>query len=374
MVYLDHAATTPLHPRVFEAMRPFFCERFANASGSYAAARSARHAIDVAREQVAALIGANAQEIYFTSGGSEADNWALRGILSASSEKKEHIVTSSIEHHAILRTCERLEKQGTRVTYLPVDENAVVDPAVLPHVLCPETVLVSVMLANNEVGSIQPIHAIAEIAHQHGIPVHSDAVQAAGHIPINVNQLGIDLLSLSGHKFGGPQGIGALYIRKGTRIDPFIIGGEQEMGMRAGTENLAAIVGLGEAASLARESLSASSERIAALRDSMITKLKSAIPSLIVNAANVDRLPGHLHLTIPDADTSLLLMLLDMRGIAASAGSACASGSTARSHVLTAMGYDTNAHQADLRFTLGETTTAADIDKAVAALISILLN
>ena len=369
MIYMDHAATTPVKPAVLQAMLPYFTEEFANASGSYAAARQARAAIERAREQVANLIGADAQEIYFTSGGSEADNWALTGVLRAAASKN-HIITSSVEHHAVLATCQDLIAQGKRVDFVPVDENGLVQLDAIDRAISPDTALISVMTANNEVGTIQPLQAVVEMARQHGIPVHTDAVQAAGHIPIDVHAWDVDFLSLSAHKFYGPKGIGALYVKKGARIERLIRGGAQERGMRAGTENTAAIVGMGKAAELAAGSLSENMRKITELRDVLIRKLQERIPGISIHALHAPRLPGHVHLSLERYDTALLLMQLDMHGVAASAGSACASGSITRSHVLTAMGVAGDG-QADLRLTLGEDNTSEEIDKVVEILANI---
>ena len=366
MIYLDHAATTPVKEPVLQAMLPFFTMQYANASSSYQSARVCRRAIETAREQVAALIGAQPSEIYFTSGGSESDNWAITGMAS-SSESKRRIVTSSIEHHAVLNTCSALSERGFDVEFLPVDAQGVINIRAAEQAISKDTALVSVMLANNEVGSIQPVAQIADFAHRLGVPVHTDAVQAAGHIPVSVDALGVDLLSLSAHKFYGPKGIGALYIRKGTRIKRLIYGGEQERGLRAGTENVAAIVGMGAAARVALETMNEARESVSLLRDYMIGRILQTLPDVQINALGAERLPGHVHISIKHADTSLMLMQLDMHGIAASAGSACASGATTRSHVLTAM-RKTTEHEADLRFTIGESNTRDEIDKTLETL------
>ena len=371
MIYLDHAATTPLKSEVLDEMIPFLREQYANASSTYAAARTARRAVDFARSQVASLIGAETREIYFTSGGSEADNWAIWGVMRASEREKRHIITSSIEHPAVIRTCEALEREGYEVTYLPVDDQGVVNADALIHAITPQTALISVMLANNELGTIQPVQRIAQIARRYGILVHTDAVQAAGHIPVDVNALGVDLLSMSAHKFYGPKGIGALYIRKGTKISHLIHGGEQEMGMRAGTENTAGIVGMGKAAELAKNLLEDDGRYITELREAMIAKAKSRIPGVRINGERAERLPGHVHMTVDGADSSLVIMQLDMMGIAASSGSACASGAAERSHVMKAMGIQ-GSNQADIRFTLGRQNTIEEINQAIDALTSIL--
>ena len=371
MIYLDHAATTPLSAEALQAMLPFLQDQYANASSSYEAARHARHAIDVAKAKTAALIGAEAHEIYITSGGTEADNWALFGAMRAEPPDKRHLIVSAIEHHAVLKTCQELEQEGFRVTYAPVDRRGVVDIDAVEKAISPQTALISVMLANNEVGTIQPIREIAEMAHRYGCLMHTDAVQAAGHIPVDVKALGVDLLSLSAHKFYGPKGVGALYIRTGTRIDRLIFGGEQESGLRAGTENVAGIAGMGRAAELALAALERDAAHVGALRDCMIGMAEEKLTGVEVNGLGAPRLPGHVHMTIDHADASLLLMQLDMNGIAASSGSACASGIAERSHVMAAMGI-AGEHQADLRFTFGRQNTREDVVKTIEVLRRIL--
>ena len=371
MIYLDHAATTPLCKESLQAMLPYLQNQYANPSSSYSMAREARRAIDQAKIQIAALVGANPQEIYVTSGGTESDNWALSGIMRASKAGKRHLIVSSVEHHAVLETCRSLEKDGFSISYAPVDYNGVVDVDRIKCLITPETAMVSVMLANNESGVIQPVKEIAEIAHQHGCLMHTDAVQAAGHIPISIQELGVDLLSLSAHKFYGPKGIGALYIKKGTRIERLIYGGEQEKGMRAGTENVAGIVGMGKAAEIARESLGEDSAHTSGLRDLMIGCALEQLKNIRINGLNVERLPGHVHMTIDQAKSALLLMQLDMHGIAASSGSACASGASTRSHVMHAMGMS-DSNQADIRFTLGRENTREDVLKTIEVLKSLL--
>ena len=368
-MYLDHAATTPVRPEALSAMLPYFDAQFANASSLYAAGREARLAIDRARSEVAEAIGAKPGEIIFTSGGSEADNGAILGVARACPEKK-HIITTRIEHHAVLRTCQALERRGYAVTYLGVDRLGRVSPQDVAHALRADTLLVSVMLANNEIGTIEPIGEIARIAHERGVPVHSDAVQAVGHVPVDVSQLGIDLLSMSAHKFSGPKGVGALYVRAGLRMDPLVFGGAQERGMRAGTENTPGIVGMGCALRLASSGLEENARHVSQLRDALEREL-GGMPGVHVNGDRENRLPGHLHLTIDDADTSLLLMRLDMAGIDVSSGSACTSGATMRSHVIQALG-TARDHQADIRFSLGASNTQADIDAAAAAMHRIL--
>ena len=369
MVYLDHAATVPVKKEVLDAMLPFFSASFANPSSGYRAAREARKAIDIARKQVADAIGAKREEIYFTSGGSEADNWVLLGCTSVQGEKK-HIITSAVEHHAVLHACQALEQRGYDVTYLETDSCGRVSPVAFERAIRSDTLLASIMLANNEVGTIEPVAELAQIAHAHGILIHTDAVQAVGHIPVNVNDLGVDMLSMSAHKFGGPKGIGALYIRAGTRIDNLIYGGAQERNMRAGTENTPAIVGMGYAIDAAVSQLKETAAYVSQLRDDM-QKMLEAIDGVRINGDQERRLPGHLHVTIEHANTQLLLMQLDMAGIAASAGSACSSGAAERSHVIRAMGLD-GKNQADIRFTLAETNTASEIEMVVGTLRRIL--
>lgn len=371
MVYLDHAATTPLCAEALDAMLPYLKDQYANASSSYSAARKVRRAIDSAKAQTAALIGANEQEVYITSGGTESDNWAIMGTMRAAAPAKCHLIVSAIEHHAVLRSCQALEKEGFHVTYVPTSSSGVIDVDKLGEAITADTALISVMLANNEIGTIQPVREIAEIAHRYGIVMHTDAVQAVGHIPVSVDDLGVDLLSISAHKFYGPKGIGALYIRKGTRIDRLIHGGEQEKGLRAGTENTAAIVGMGKAAQIAKESLECEAVHLMQLREEMSRLAVDNLPGVKINGLAAPRLPGHVHMTIDHADSALLLMQLDMMGIAASSGSACASGANERSHVMTAMGI-TGEHQADLRFTFGRQNTYEDVLKAIDALKRIL--
>ena len=369
MINLDHAATTPVRAEVLDAMLLFFRECAGNPSGLYAAGRAARRAIDDARSAVARAVGARPQEVTFTSGGTESDNWALFGRIRASKDKR-HLVTSSIEHHAVLNACHALEMQGVEVTYLPVDAQGRVDPRDVAEAIRPDTVLVSVMLANNEVGTLQPVREICEIAHQRGVPVHTDAVQAAGHVPVDMRALGVDLLSLSAHKFGGPKGVGALAVREGVALAPLLYGGAQERGMRPGTENTPAIVGMGRALELAVSELPETMAAVSLLRDKLLQGIQAVVPGVRVNGSMEQRLPGNLHISIPGAQTDVLLMRLDMEGIAASAGSACAAGVRERSHVLRAMGA-VQEGQADLRLTLGRENTSTDVERTVDALARI---
>lgn len=368
MINLDHAATTPLRQEALDAMLPYFMEHAANGNALYAEGRRARAAIDAARRQVANAIHAQSAEIYFTGGGSESDNWALFGAMRAMNEKK-HIVTTQIEHHAILNACAALEKLGYEVSYVPVDRQGRVAPETVENAIRPETGMVSVMLANNEVGTIQPIAQIAQIAHAHGALMHTDAVQVVGHIPVDVEELGVDLLSMAAHKFYGPKGTGALYIRNGVRITNLIYGGEQERGLRAGTENTPAIVGMGKALALACSELEQSAEQTRVLRDMLESGIIRFFPNAIVNGDRENRLPGTLHVTFPGADTNMLLMRLDMEGIAVSAGSACAAGARERSHVIRAMHVPEGA---DVRFSLGRENDETQIRQTIDALCRIL--
>ncbi len=366
-IYLDHAATTAADPAVVEAMLPYFTGIYGNASSVHFFGRESRKAVEAARRQVASAIGAKASEIYFTCGGSESDNWAIKGAAFAMQEKGRHIITTAIEHHAVLHTCAWLEKQGFTVTYLPVDEKGRVRPEEVAAAITTETTLISVMTANNEVGTLQPIEEIGQIAHDHGILFHTDAVQAIGAVPVDVNAFHADMLSLSGHKFYGPKGIGALYVRSGVRLDHFMHGGAQERGQRAGTENLAGIVGLGTAITLAQERM-AENQRIAALRDRLQAGILSALPEARVNGDEDHRLPGNLNLCFPNVDGEALLLRLDLAGIAASGGSACTSGSVDPSHVLMAMGLSHDHARSSLRFSLGRDNTDADVDAVLEVL------
>ena len=367
-VYMDHAATTPVRPEVVEEMLPCFSERFGNPSSVYALAREAQVTLEKARGRVAAAIGANTDEIFFTSGGTEADNWAIKGVAAANRKKGDHIVTSAIEHHAILHACKSLEKQGYRVTYLPVDEFGRVEPASVEEAITEKTVLVSVMAANNEIGTIQPVRAIAEIAHEHGVPFHTDAVQAIGAIPIDVDSMGIDLLSLSAHKFGGPKGTGALYIRKKTRIGTFMDGGAQERGRRAGTENVPGIVGLGKAIELATNEMPQKIPRLAAMRNRLIREILDSIPDTRLNGHPTERLANNVNVAFRYIEGESILLMLDALGIAASTGSACTSASLEPSHVLIACGLAPEHAHGSLRLTLGSQNTDDDVDYVLSVL------
>lgn len=367
MIYLDNAATTRTIPEVVEAMLPFFSEYYGNPSSVYALASKSRNAVNHARDQVASLLHASSSEIFFTSGGSESDNWALRGILDAYAEKGNHIITTKIEHHAILRTCEYLERHGAAVTYLDVDQHGFVDPDDVKRAMTPETVLVSVMTANNEIGTLEPVREIGEICRENGVLFHTDAVQAMGHIPIDVNEDHIDLLSASSHKLNGPKGVGALYVRKNVKIRSLIHGGAQEHARRAGTENVPGIVGFGKACQIAEKSLKENRKAEEALRDYAIARMEKEIPKIRISGDRVKRLPNNIHVRIPGAEGQMMLILLDQKGICASAGSACSSGSLDPSHVLKAIGVSDEEAGCALRLTLSQETTKEEIDIAVDA-------
>ena len=369
-VYMDYAATTPVRPEVLEAMAPYFSERFGNPSSLYALAREAKEAVEEARGRVAAAIGADPGEVFFTAGGTEADNWAIKG--TALRGKGDHIVTSAIEHHAVIHPCRALEKQGYRVTYLPVDEFGRVDPADAEDAIADETILVSVMAANNEIGTIQPIRAIADIAHDHGVPFHTDAVQAIGAYPVDVDDMGADLLALSAHKFGGPKGAGALYIRRGTQVGTFMDGGAQERGRRAGTENVPGIVGLGRAIEVATADIEGHSRRLAAMRDRLIRGILDDIPDTRLNGHPVERLANNVSVAFRYVEGESILLLLDALGIAASTGSACTSDSLEPSHVLTACGLPHEEAHGSLRLTLGSRNTEEDVDYVLSVLPGVI--
>ncbi len=371
-IYLDYNATTPLHPRVLEAMLPYYKNIFGNASSIYSFGQEARKAIDDAREALAYLIGAKPKEIVFTSGGTEADNFALKGVASALEEKGGHIITSSIEHHAVLSTCKYLEKMGKKVTYLPVDKYGWLDPNRVKEAITNETILISIIHANNEIGTIEPIAKIGKIARACGVYFHTDAVQTVGKIPINVNELGIDLLSLSAHKFYGPKGIGALYIRKGIKIHPLIHGGEQERKRRAGTENVPGIVGLAEAAKIAGKEMKQEYSYIKKLRDSLENKIKGNIDYVRLNGHPTERLSNTSNVSFEFIEGESLVLNLDLKGIAASTGSACASGSLETSHVLSAIGVPSATAQGSIRFSLGRNSQKEDIDHTVENLVEIV--
>ncbi len=371
-IYLDYAATTPTHPDVLKAMLPYFNEDFGNPSTIYSYGQEARMEIERARTRVAELIGASDEEIVFTSGGTEADNSALMGVAFANEHKGNHIITSTIEHHAVLETCKFLEKRGFNISCLPVDKYGLVDPGDVRKAITPKTVLVSVMHANNEVGTIQPVAEIGMIAREAGVLFHTDAVQTAGHIPVNVNELGVDLLSISAHKLYGPKGIGTLYIRKGTRLASFMHGGEQEKGRRAGTENVPGIVGFGKAAEIAKREMSGEAERLTFLRDKLIQGVLELIDHIHLNGHPVNRLPNNINMSVDFVEGESMLLNLDQKGICASTGSACSSGSLEASHVLLGMGLSHEQAHGSLRFTLGKWTTEEEIERVLEILPSIV--
>jgi len=364
-IYLDYAATTPTHPEVAKAMLPYFTEAFGNPSSIYILGQEAKEAIEEARDKVADLIGARNEEIVFTSGGTEADNFAIKGVAYANESRGNHIITSVIEHHAVLETCHFLETRGFRVTYLPVDEYGLVDPENVRKAITNETILISVMQANNETGTIEPIAEIGQVANEAGICFHTDAVQAAGHIPINVDELGLDLLSMSAHKLYGPKGVGALYIRKGTRLLSFMHGGEQERGRRASTENVPGIVGFGRAVEIAGREISEETERLTRLRDRLIEGLLEQIEHTRLNGHPRKRLPNNVNVSIAFVEGESMCLSLDLEGICASTGSACSSGSLESSHVLLALGLPHEQTRASLRLSLGKWTTEAEIDRVL---------
>lgn len=360
--YFDNAATTPVREEILQEILPYFREYYGNASSIYSIAKESKKALEAARAKVAVAIGATPDEIYFTAGGSESDNMALRGVVNASKKEKKHIITTKIEHHAILHTAEFLETKGVDVTYLNVDEFGKISLEELENAIRPETVLISVMFANNEIGTIQPIAEIGEIAKKHGVLFHTDAVQAVGHVPIDVEKLQVDLLSMSGHKLGAPKGIGAIYIRKGTRISPLIFGGAQEKKLRAGTENIAGIVGLGKAAELAVAEMEETTKKLTALRDKLIHGILESIPDSRLNGHPTDRLPGNCNISFSYIEGESLLLLLDALGIAASSGSACTSGSLDPSHVLMAIGLPHEIAHGSLRLTIDRENTEEQVD------------
>lgn len=364
-IYLDYAATTPMRPEVLEAMKPFFLEYFGNPSGIYSFGHEAKKGIEKARSQVAALLGAREEEIVFTGGGTEADNFAIKGVAFANRSKGNHIITSSIEHHAVLETCGFLETEGFTVTYLPVDEYGMVNPDDVKNAITPQTILITIMQANNEIGTVQPISEIGTIAREAGVYFHTDAVQTAGHIPSDVNDLNVDMLSTSAHKLYGPKGVGCLYIRKGTRITPLIHGGEQENNRRASTENVAGIVGFGQAAELARNELEDEYRRITSMRDRLINGLLSKIDEAHLNGHPQKRLPNNINLTVSYTEGESIVLNLDARGICCSTGSACTSSSLEPSHVLVAIGLDEEVAYSSFRMTLGKWTTEEEIDRVL---------
>lgn len=372
VIYLDHAATTATRPEALEAMLPYFSEKYGNASSIYGIGTESKKAIDSARETVANALGAKPEEIYFTAGGSESDNWALKAAAEAYGAKGGHIITSKIEHHAILHTCEWLEKQGYSVTYLDVDEKGLVSPEAVRKAIRPDTILISIMFANNEIGTVQPVKEIGEIAKEKKILFHTDAVQAFAHLAINVDEYHIDMLSASGHKLGGPKGIGFLYIRKGVKIRSFIHGGAQERKRRAGTENVPGIVGVGKAVESAMAQREETERNVTALRDYLIDRVLQEIPFTRLNGDRRKRLPGNVNFSFQFVEGESLLIMLDMEGICASSGSACTTGSLDPSHVLMAIGLPHEIAHGSLRLTLGEENTKEEIDFVIEKLKGIV--
>ncbi|MDP2918708.1 MAG: cysteine desulfurase NifS [Dehalococcoidia bacterium] len=361
-VYLDYAATTPTHPGVIAAMLHSFQDVWGNPSSVHACGQEARTAVEEAREKLAHLVGAQPDEIYFTSGGTEADNWALKGAVAARHEPGSHIITTPIEHHAVLETCEFLKEQGCSITFVPVDRYGMVDPDDVRKAITPKTVIISIMHANNEVGTIQPIAEIGKIARTAGVYFHTDAVQTVGHIPVDVNQMNLDILSISAHKLYGPKGIGALYIRRGTKIPPFVHGGGQERHSRAGTENVPGIVGLGKAAELAQEEMDGEARRLTMLRDRLIKSILDKIEHTCLNGHPTRRLPNNVNVSFRYVEGEAICLNLDLAGVCVATGSACSSTSMEASHVLTAMGLPPELARASLRFSFGKWSTEDDVD------------
>lgn len=371
-IYMDNAATTAAKPEVVKAMMPYFTDIAGNPSSIHRAGRDARRAVEHAREQVAAALGCEKSEVYFTAGGSESDNWAIKGAAQALQKKGRHIITSAIEHHAVLHTCEFLEKNGFEVTYLPVDSEGFVRVEDVKNAIRDDTILISIMMANNEIGTIEPIAEIARVAHERGVLMHTDAVQAVGAIPVNVKELGVDMLSLSGHKFYGPKGIGALYVRKGVKLENLVHGGAQERSKRAGTENLASIVGLGKAIELATANLPEHMARLSAMRDRIIDGVLATIPYCRLNGPRENRLPGNVNISVEYIEGEALLLRLDLAGIAGSSGSACTSGSLDPSHVLLAIGLKHEVAHGSLRLSLGDFNKDSDVDAVLERLPAIV--
>jgi cysteine desulfurase len=372
-IYMDHAATTPTDVKVVKAMKPYFSLKYGNPNSIHSFGQEAREAVEEAREKIAHLIGANPSEIVFTAGGTEADNYAIKGIAWANQKKGNHVITSKIEHHAVLHSCQFLEKQGFKVTYLPVDKYGLIDPEDVKKAISDKTILVTIMHANNEIGTIEPIKEISKIAKKAGIYFHTDSVQTTGHIPIDVNDLGVDMLSMSGHKFYGPNGVGALYLRKGTKIVTLIDGGAQEKNRRAGTENVAGIVGMGKAAELAEKRLLQGKEdEVIKLRDKLIKGITEKIDHTRLNGHPIKRLPGNANFCFEFVEGESMLLSLDMEGVAASSGSACTSGSLEASHVLLAIGLPPEIAHGSLRLTLGKDNTEEEIDYMISILPGII--
>ncbi len=364
-IYLDHAATTPTHPEVVAAMLPYFTDAFGNPSSIHSLGQESRAAVEESREQIARLIGAQSEEIIFTSGGTEADNYAIKGVTYANRHKRNHIITTSIEHHAVLEPCKFLKEQGSKVTYLPVDRNGLIDPEDARKAITDETILISVIHANNEIGTIEPISEIGRIAKEKGIYFHTDAVQTTGRIPVNVDELGVDLLAMSAHKLYGPKGVGALYIRRGTRIGSFMHGGSQERGRRASTENVPAIVGFGKAVEIAQKEMDGETKRLVPLRDKLIQGLLERIDQIHLNGHPSQRLPNNVNVSVAFVEGESMGISLDLEGIAASTGSACTSDALEASHVLLAIGLPGELAHGSLRFSLGSDTTEEEIDRVL---------
>lgn len=372
MIYLDNAATTKCAPEVVEAMLPWFSEYYGNPSSVYELAGKSKEAVDEARRQIAGVIGAKENEIYFTAGGTEADNWAIKAAYEACKEKGNHIITSKVEHHAVLHTCQWLEKQGARVTYLDVDENGIIRLEDLERAITPETILITIMAANNEIGSVMPYKEIGMIAREHSILFHTDAVQAFGQLPIDVEECGIDMLSASAHKINGPKGCGCLYIRRGVKIRSFIHGGAQERKRRAGTENVPGIVGFGKAAQRAAATMEERTAKERRMRDYMISRIREKVPYCRLNGHPTLRLPNNVNFSFQFIEGESLLIMLDMEGICASSGSACTSGSLDPSHVLLAIGLPHEIAHGSLRLTLNEEITEQDVDFVVEKIAQIV--
>lgn len=372
LIYLDHAATTPVDPEVLDTMLPYLKDKLGSASTLYSIGREAREAVETAREQVAELINAQPEEIYFTSGGSESDNWAIFGVASAKVKKGKHIITSKIEHHAVLESCHTLEKQGYSVTYLDVDENGFVSVDDLKSAITDETILVTIMHANNEIGTIEPVEEIGKICREKGIHFHTDTVQTIGHIPVDVRAIGCDSLAISAHKLYGPKGIGAMYIRKGARVDRFMLGGGQENNRRAGTHNVPGIVALGKACELAKARMAEEAEYTTKLRDALIHGVESKIKDVRLNGDRIKRVPNNVNFSFTGVEGESMILLLDMQGICVSSGSACTSGSLDPSHVLMALGLKHEQAHGSLRMTLGNDNTMEQIDKVLEVLPGII--
>ena len=374
LIYLDHASTTPVREEVLTAMLPYFCERFGNPSSLYPLGQEASDAVEAARGTLAHVLNAQPREIFFTSGGTESDNWAIKGFARAHASKGKHIITTAIEHHAVLHACEALEREGFTVTYLPVDEYGLVSAAAFEAAIQPDTILASVMFANNEIGTIEPISELAQIAHAAGVVFHTDAVQAFCHAPIDVEELGVDMLSASSHKIYGPKGVGLLYVRRGIKLQNLLDGGQQEHGKRGSTENVAGIVGFAEAARLAQTDLVSEHARQLALRDHAIKRILAEIPSAKLNGSWEHRLANNVNFSFEFIEGEGMLLQLAAQGICASSGSACTSGSLDPSHVLLAIGLPHEIAHGSLRMTIGRSTSQANIDQAIDALKAILTN